>query len=48
MPYQLLAILPQPMPEGYKNNFYSLTELENEFNITLSQDKKSWEGVPVN
>ena len=31
----------------YKNNFYSLKELETDFNITLSKDKKSWIGIPI-
>lgn len=31
----------------YKDDYYSLEELNQLFNITLSDDKKSWNGVPV-
>ena len=29
----------------YKENYYTLEELEKEFSITLSQDEKSWDGL---
>lgn len=31
----------------YQDNYYSLEELDQLFNITLSDDKKSWKGVPA-